>query len=102
MFAICEHVVVHVITKRRLREFWVKHPAAESPLTAWFKITSNAEWTNLADLHRDFPSADYVAPWTVFDIGGNKYRLIVKVEYRFRKVFIAYVFTHAEYDRWKA
>lgn len=57
-------------------------------------------WTNFAELRRDFPSADYVAPYVVFNIGGNKYRLIAKIEYLFGKVYIAHLFTHAEYDRW--
>jgi len=91
---------MHVITQRRLREFWSKHPQAESPLTAWYKITRQAAWKNFAELRADFFSADYVAPYVLFDIGGNNYRLIAKVEYAFGKVYIAHVFTHAEYDRW--
>ncbi len=71
-------------------------------MTTWYKITKMAAWKNYDDLRRDFSSADYVAPWTVFDVGGNNYRIVAKVEYKFGKVFIFRVFTHAEYDRWKA
>jgi mRNA interferase HigB len=93
---------VHVITKRRLREFWMTHASAEPSMKAWFKAVAKAKWETLADLQSDLPSADYVAPYIVFNVGGNNYRVIAKVEFAFGKVFIAHVFTHAEYDRWKA
>jgi mRNA interferase HigB len=93
---------VHVITLRRLREFWSKHSNAESPLRGWFQVASRAQWGSLPDVRRDFPSADYVAPFTVFDIGGNNYRLVAKIEYKFGKLYIFRVFTHSEYDRWEA
>ncbi len=102
MFALCEYWLVHVITQKRLKEFWLKHPAAESPMRSWHKITRNAKWKSLDDLRRDFPTADYVAPWTIFNVGGNNYRIIAKIEYKFGRVFISKVFTHAEYDRWNA
>jgi mRNA interferase HigB len=91
---------VHVITQRRLLEFWEEHPEAKPPLVSWYKVTQKVRWKNFADLKRTFNSADYVAPFVVFDVGGNNFRIVAKVEYRFGKVFIAHVFTHAEYDRW--
>lgn len=100
MFAQCEYIYVHVITQKRLSEFWQKHPDAKSPLMSWYKITKAATWNNFAELKATFNSADVVAPFVVFDIGGNKFRIIAKVEYRFGKVYVAHVFTHAEYDRW--
>ena len=78
----------------------MKYPDAESPLKAWFRIASRAEWSSVPDVRRDFPGVDYVAPYMVFNIGGNKYRLIAKIEYALGKVYIFRVFTHAEYDRW--
>ena len=90
---------VHVIAMSRLREFWEKHPAAERPLRAWFKLAKKARWRNIADLHKEVPKADYVPPvYTVFNTGS--YRLIVVIEYRFHMVFVFRVFTHDEYDRW--
>jgi mRNA interferase HigB len=89
-----------VITQRRLSEFWEKHPAARSPLTSWYKATRNAKWRNFAELRATFNSADMVGTYVVFNIGGNNFRIIAKVEYRWEKVFIAGVFTHAEYERW--
>jgi mRNA interferase HigB len=93
---------MHVITQRRLKEFWEEHPTAEPPLRSWYSITSKATWKTFADVRRSFNSADIAGIYVVFNIGGNNYRLITKVEYQFGKVFIAHVFTHAEYDRWNA
>jgi mRNA interferase HigB len=101
-FALCEYVRVHVITRRRLSDFWANHPEAKASLTSWYKVICSKQWKNLAELQTTFPSADYVAPYVVFNVGGNKYRVVAKVEFRFGKVFIAEVFTHAEYDRWNA
>ena len=92
-----------VIARRRLKEFWVRHPQAEVPLRAWFQVASKAEWRHLVDVRRDFPHADGVGPWTVFNIGGNDFRLVVEMAYATHKVFIRFVGTHQEYDkgRWK-
>ncbi len=94
---------MHVITIGRLREFWqAGHASAEQPLRAWHKEVEKADWTCWADVKRSYASAD--APGNdrvVFNIGGNKYRLIVKVDYERKKVFIRRVCTHTEYDEIK-
>lgn len=100
VFASCEYLNVHVITQTRLIEFWKKHPDAEPPLRAWLTLTRNAKWKNFVDVKATFNSADYKDPSVIFDIGGNKFRIIAKVEYWCQKVFISHVFTHAEYDKW--
>ena len=100
IFAVCEYVLVHAITQRRLTEFWQRHPAAKSPLMSWYKATRTAQWKSFANVQRTFNSADNVDPFVVFDVGGNNFRIVAKVEYRFGTVFIAHVFTHAEYERW--
>lgn len=94
---------MHVITHGRLKEFWEKHPNAKTGLQLWYKRTTLANWRIPTDLSQDFPSADPVGNLTVFDICGNNYRLIVYVDYKYQKVFIRAVLTHAEYDRggWK-
>jgi mRNA interferase HigB len=94
---------MHVITRVRLKEFWEKHPNAETSLRLWYKLTSLAQWQNFVELRQIFPSADQVEKLTVFNIGGNKYRLITLVDYEYQKVFIRHVLTHAEYDKqnWK-
>lgn len=94
---------VHVITRKRLREFSVKHRDAEAPLGVWYAIVSRTDFGSFADLKQVFRSVDKVGKFTVFDIGGNKYRLITAIHYNRKKIYIRHVLTHAEYDRnnWK-
>lgn len=95
---------MHVISRKRLREFWGVHPDAESPLKAWYGIARAAAWESFADLRRTYPSADPMGRCTVFNIGGNKYRLIAAIHFNRGKVYVRHVLTHAEYDRgkWKS
>lgn len=94
---------MRVISKRRLREFWEKHPDSQSPLEEWYKLTRKASWRNVAEVRATFRHADPVGTCTIFNIKGNNYRLIAKIDYAYQKVFIKYVLTHAEYDKekWK-
>jgi mRNA interferase HigB len=94
---------VHVISRTRLREFWEQYADAESSLRLWYTRTKRASWHNLAEMKNDYPSADLVGRFTVFNIGGNKYRLIVRIEYERLEVYIRHLLTHAEYDtdKWK-
>lgn len=87
----------------QLSDFWTKHPDSEKPLQAWHRLAEHANWKTFADLRRDYPRADQVGPFVVFDIGGNKYRLAVIVAYPKGKIYIRRVMTHKEYDRgdWK-
>lgn len=94
---------VHVITRKRLREFAARHKDAAEPLSVWHAIVSTTDFGSFAELKRVFGSVDKVGKFTVFDVGGNKYRLIAAIHYNRRKVYIRHVLTHAEYDRdkWK-
>jgi len=94
---------MHVLSRPALVMFWKKHPDAESPLQAWFKTMEREVFADFNDLRATFASADYVDGLTVFNIGGNKYRLIASIHYNRKKVFIRSVLTHAEYGRgnWK-
>lgn len=94
---------MHVISRSRLVEFWEKYPNAQNSLRSWYKLTYEAEWQNFVDLRQIYPSADQVSNLTVFNIGGKNYRLIALVDYKYQKVFIRHVLTHAEYDKedWK-
>jgi mRNA interferase HigB len=94
---------MHVITRSRFVEFWDRHPDSKTSLTLWYKLTATSSWQNFVELREVFASADQVGNLTVFNIGGNKYRLIVFIDYAYQKVFIRNVLTHAEYDRdgWK-
>lgn len=92
---------MQILSKKTLRDFWEKHPQAQRPLTAWYQTASSATWSAPADIKATFgASVDFVADnRVVFDIAGNKYRLVVHVSYTFRRVLIKFVGTHAEYDR---
>ncbi|MDK1376566.1 MULTISPECIES: type II toxin-antitoxin system HigB family toxin [unclassified Sinorhizobium] len=91
---------MQIIAKSTLRAFWERHPRAETPLKTWHAVVSNAEWTGPADVkamfgaHVDFVSDNRI----IFDISGNKYRLVVHVAYPFKRVLIKFVGTHKEYD----
>ena len=93
---------MHVIAKKALAEFWGRHREAKGPLAAWYKLMRGADCADLTSLRRTFGSADYVAPYTIFDVGGNKYRIVTAIHYNRRKVYIRHVFTHADYDCWSA
>jgi mRNA interferase HigB len=98
---------MRVISKARLRQFW-EHPGredAEGPLRAWYGHVNNStvSWDSGADVKGSFGSANIVGDCIVFNIGGNKYRLISRIRYATQKVFVLLVLTHREYgeDKWK-
>jgi mRNA interferase HigB len=92
---------MQVIARRTLREFWERHPQAERPIRAWFAVASKARWTSPGDVKRQFgTTVDFVGDnRLIFDLGGNKYRLIVHVSYTYGRVLVNFVGTHADYDR---
>ncbi|NKM01653.1 type II toxin-antitoxin system HigB family toxin [Rhizobium leguminosarum] len=92
---------MQIIAKSALRAFWKRHPQARTLLSVWYSTVSRAEWTGPSDIKTMFgANVDFVGDnRIIFDIGGNKYRLIVHVAYRYRRVLIKFVGTHAEYDR---
>jgi len=94
---------MHVITRKRLNEFADRHPEARSSLAHWYQLVKRNNFSNFAHLRETFPSADQVGKLTVFNIGGNKMRLIAVIHYNRRKIYIRAVLTHAEYDeqRWR-
>lgn len=94
---------MHVISKVKLREFWVKHSDSEDALNDWYKFACKAQWSNLLDVQTRFPKAEAVGNFTVFNIKGNNYRLIVDIKYSSQTIFIKYILTHAKYDKesWK-
>jgi len=94
---------VRVISLRPLREFWQRHPDAEQPLRLWYGTVTRAEWSCLQDVRQTYAHADGVRTaggdtLTVFNIGGNKYRLIARIRYDYQLVNVRAVLTHAEYD----
>jgi mRNA interferase HigB len=87
---------VHVVTPRRLREFVTLCAVVQPGLATWERIATVADWGNFVELRADWPTADQVGRLTVFNIGGNDYRLVTYIDYRHRKVFIRAVLTHAD------
>jgi mRNA interferase HigB len=94
---------MRVISRKRLREFGEVHADAWEPLDAWYKVASRMDWQSLVEVQKTYPKAEAVGNFTVFNIKGNRYRLIVDLLYRRRRIYIKYVLTHAEYDKdnWK-
>jgi mRNA interferase HigB len=96
---------MRVISVKKLREFWEdpQNRGAESPLRAWYQTVRAADWTCFADVRQTYATADLVGNKVVFDIGGNKYRLIAVIDYEGHKVFVRHVLTHKDYDKgqWK-
>ena len=93
---------MNVIAPRALAAFWADYPEAEEPLREWLRHVQKADYGSFADVRSDYGSADWVDGYIVFNIGGNKYRLIVSPNFapRFRTFFIKHVFTHRQYDGW--
>lgn len=92
---------MQVIARRTLRQFWEVHPQAEGALRAWHATVNKAIWRTPADVKRQFGgSVDFVSDnRAIFDISGNKYRLIVHISFAFSRVLVKFIGTHAEYDR---
>lgn len=94
---------MRIISRKALREFWEQHPDAQSGLLLWYERVFDANFNNFNQVRKVFPSADLVSNFTIFNISGNRYRLIVYIDYEYKMVFIRSVLTHAEYDKekWK-
>ena len=90
---------MRVVAKRTLRIYWERKPRAEQPLKAWYAIATKADWATPADVKAAYGNASIVGgDRVVFNIGGNRYRLIVRFDYANRIGFVRFVGTHAEYD----
>jgi mRNA interferase HigB len=94
---------MRVISRKAVLGFGKGHADSVPSLSNWLGITRRAKWRDLIELRKDFGSADQVGRRTVFNIAGNKYRLIARVNYRTQKVFILHIMTHDEYSKgdWK-
>jgi len=91
---------MRVIAKKILREFWEQHPDAEEPLLSWYREVEHEDWDTPAKVKQRYPGASIVGDnRVVFNIKGNAYRLVVKINYPYRVVYIRFVGTHAAYDR---
>ena len=96
-----EHLIfdVRIIAKKKLREFWEGHADAEDPLLAWYREVEREDWDTPAKVKTKYGSASIVGDnRVVFNIKGNDYRLVVKINYPYRVVYVRFVGTHTEYD----
>jgi mRNA interferase HigB len=87
---------MRVISRKTLRQFWQEHPDSEMALARWFKLMEQTEFKNFAELRTVFPTADLVDKWIVFNIGGNKIRLIASAHFNHHRIYIRHVLTHKE------
>ncbi len=92
---------MRVISNKALIDFSVAHPEANSSLQTWRKVIALSVFTSFASLKTTFNTVDKVGLFYVFDIGGNKYRVIAAIHFDHQKLYIRHVFTHKEYDKWK-
>jgi len=93
---------MRIVSHRTLKEFYEQagHEDAKTPLERWFQTAEEAEWKNFAEMRQDFGTVDFVGnQHYVFNIGGNKYRLVVVVKFVMGYIFIRFVGTHGEYDK---
>lgn len=91
---------MHIISIKKLREFWADHATSKVPLRAWYTLTKKQDFKSFQEVKKVFSSADRVGKFTIFDVGGNNFRVITAIHYNRTKVYIRYVFTHADYDEW--
>ena len=92
---------MQIIARRTLREFWAVHAQAEQPLRDWYTAVAKVEWRGPADVKAQFgATVDFVSDnRLIFDIAGNRYRLVAHVAYRFKRVLVKFIGTHGQYDR---
>ncbi|MBN4001702.1 type II toxin-antitoxin system HigB family toxin [Nostoc sp. LPT] len=94
---------MYIISLRILREYAETHSDCQEVLSNWYKVATKAKWSNLVEVQQVFPKAEAVGNFTVFNIKGNKYPLIVSIDYEGQLIYIKYILNHAEYDKenWK-
>lgn len=80
-------------------EFWEQHPDAKASLESWYAVVRRATWKTPAEMKAVYHNADLVGRRTVFNIAGNKYRLIARVNYHTQRVFVLHILTHSQYDQ---
>lgn len=91
---------MRVIAKKILREFWKKHTDSEEQLKSWYKEASRAKWSDPTDIKKEYIKASILkGSRVIFNIYGNKYRLVVEINYKRQWVFIRFIGTHKDYDR---
>lgn len=95
---------MHVVSHKAIRIFCEKHSDARSALDHWYRVAKRATWVSFVEVKESFNTADFIAPFVVFDIGGNKYRLLAEINFGRSVLFIRGILTHKEYAKgaWKS
>lgn len=91
---------MHVIKKKTLDAYAAQYPDTAEPLRSWRKLMERQDFRDLMAVRAVWPTADFVDPYTIFNIKGNHYRLLTIIHYRYKRVYIQGFFTHAAYERW--
>ena len=93
--------IMHLISKSALKEFWEKKENRDSQevLDVWYRKIKQGKWQNIAELKQVFPHADVAGKCIIFNVGGNKYRIVTKIFFREQTVLVRFVLTHKEYDK---
>ena len=95
-----KYQILRVIAKKVVRDFWTKHSDCEQQLKSWYREAEKSEWKNTNEIKKEYPSASIIGDnRVVFNIKGNKYRLIVKINFHYQMMWIRFVGTHKEYDK---
>lgn len=92
---------MRVISNKALKSFAAIHFDANAPMQSWRRVIESRTFANFADLKTAFHTADRVGSFYVFDVGGNKYRIVASIHFNRQQLFVRHVFTHKEYDQWK-
>ena len=92
---------MRLISNKALREFAAAHPESHAPLQAWRRLVEHNAFGNFADLKRAFNSVDKVADYYVFNIAGNRYRVIAAIHFNTQSLYVRAVLTHRDYDKWR-
>jgi len=95
---------MRVIKRGALEKFWLQYPDAQTSLESWYAVVRQAAWKTPAEMKQVYRNADLYGRRTIFNIAGNKYRLIARLNYATQRIYVLYVLTHAQYDKgdWKA
>jgi mRNA interferase HigB len=93
--------MMRVVSRTRIEAFVQRHPQAATSLDHWYRVVKDARWRSLAEVKQVYPQADLVGRRTVFNVAGNRYRVITRINYQRQTLYIGYVLTHAEYTKGK-
>lgn len=92
---------MRLISNKALRDFAADHPESRAPLQAWRRLVERNAFGNFADLKRGFNSVDKVADYYVFNIAGNRYRVVAAIHFNTQSLYVRAVLTHRDYDKWR-